>query len=91
MAAVDGTKTYAFILSDVPYLIMIICGIVWKLQYKIIDEENCPQGLEHSPDEWLLLQKTIYGLVQSITQFFKKPMERLQSIGLGPTLQIQFS
>jgi hypothetical protein len=92
---VDFTENYAPVISDVTYRIMIICGIVWKLQSKIIDVEtaflhgdleeeiymDCPQGLEHEPDECVLLQRTIYGLVQSARQFFKKLMACLKSIG----------
>jgi hypothetical protein len=31
-----------------------------------------PDGIEYEPDECLLLNKTIYGLVQSARAFFKK-------------------
>jgi hypothetical protein len=38
---------------------------------------NCPEGLDHDPDDCLLLQKTIYGLVQSARQFYKKLVHTL--------------
>jgi hypothetical protein len=49
-----------------------------------IEEEiymNCPEGLEHDKSECLLLFKTIYGLVQSARQFFKKLVSCLKDIG----------
>jgi len=33
---------------------------------------ECPEGMEHEEDEVLLLEKTIYGLVQSSRQYFLK-------------------
>jgi hypothetical protein len=33
---------------------------------------DCPDGMEHRANECLLLEKTIYGLVQSARQYFKK-------------------
>jgi hypothetical protein len=42
---------------------------------------DCPEGLESTPDDCALLQKTIYGLVQSTRQFFKKLIQVLKNIG----------
>ena len=42
---------------------------------------DCPKGLESEPDECLLLNRTIYGLVQSAKQFFKKLITCLKSLG----------
>jgi hypothetical protein len=92
---VDYTDNYAPVINDVTYRIMLICEIVWKLTSKIIDVEtaflhgdleeeiymDCPDGLAHENDECLLLLQTIYGLVQSARQFFKKLVKCLKTIG----------
>jgi Reverse transcriptase (RNA-dependent DNA polymerase) len=49
-----------------------------------LDEEiymNCPPGLEHEPDECVLLLKALYGLFQAACQFFHKFTAILKSIG----------
>jgi hypothetical protein len=94
---VDYTENYAPVISDVTYRILLICEIVWGLTSKIVDVEtaflhgdleegqeiymDCPESLEHEEDECLLLQKTIYGLVQSARQFFKKLVTCLKTFG----------
>jgi hypothetical protein len=92
---VDFTENYAPVISDVTYRIMLIAEIVWKLSSKIVDVEtaflhgdleeeiymDCPEGLDHDGSECLLLLKTIYGLVQSARQFFKKLVACLKRIG----------
>jgi hypothetical protein len=69
--------------------------MTWKLKSKIIDVEtaflhgdldeeifmDCPQGFEHKETDCLLLKKSLYGLVQSARQFFKKLVAILKSIG----------
>jgi hypothetical protein len=42
---------------------------------------ECPEGLVREGDEVLLLLKSLYGLVQSARQFFKKFVAVLKSIG----------
>ena len=42
---------------------------------------NCSPGLDHEPNQILLLQKPIDGLVQSAKQFFKKLIECLKGLG----------
>jgi hypothetical protein len=42
---------------------------------------NYPESLELEEDECLLLQKMIYGLVQSARQFFKKLLSCLKTFG----------
>lgn len=92
---VDFTEAYSPVINDVAFRIMIIIQMVWKLSAKIIDVEtaflngeleeqiymDCPDGLEHDPNDCLLLTKALYGLVQSARQFFKKFVEILKSIG----------
>jgi hypothetical protein len=94
---VDYTENYAPVISDVTYRILLICEIVWGLTSKIVDVEtaflhgdleegqeifmDCPEGIKHEDDECLQLQKTIYGLVQSARQFFKKLVACLKEMG----------
>ena len=94
---VNFEESYAPVLNDVAFRIILIAAIVWKLDIKVIDIEtaflhgdldgmevymDCPQGLEGAqPDECLLLQKTIYGLVQSARQYWKKFTGVLKKIG----------
>jgi hypothetical protein len=82
-------------MTDVTYRILLVASIVWKLKTKIIDFEaaflhgnleqeiymDCPEGLESKPDECVLLNQTIYGLVQSAQQFFRKLIQVLKSVG----------
>ena len=73
---VDFSESYAPVINDVSWRILIISMLVWKLDAKIIDvltaflygdlEEEiymkCPEV--HKEDEALLLIHLIYGLVQ---------------------------
>jgi hypothetical protein len=79
---VDFTEHFAPVVNDITYRIMLVASILWRLTNVIVDVEtaflhgdleeeiymDCPEGLDHEPDECLLLQKTIYGLVQSAQQ-----------------------
>jgi hypothetical protein len=42
---------------------------------------NVPEGLRTDPNYCLKLKKTIYGLVQSAREFYKKLIMALKSIG----------
>ena len=42
---------------------------------------DCPEGLEHEPDECVKLNHTIYGLVQSARQFWRKLVKCLTDLG----------
>jgi Reverse transcriptase (RNA-dependent DNA polymerase) len=42
---------------------------------------NIPEGMNSNLDDFLLLTKTIYGLVQSAREFYKKLISVLKSIG----------
>jgi hypothetical protein len=42
---------------------------------------DCPEGIPHEEDECMLSQKTIYGLVQSTRQFFKKLVACMKTMG----------
>ena len=92
---VDFTETYAPVIHNVTFRIMIVMMILLKLVGKLIDIETaflygdldeeiymeCPAGLEHDEDEVLLLLKPIYGLIQVARQFYKKWKHVLEKIG----------
>ena len=92
---IDFTEAYSPVINDVVFRIMIILQMVWKLKAKIIDVEtaflhgdlkeeifmDCPQGLDSNLNDCLLLKKSLYGLVQSARQFFKKVLNVLKAIG----------
>jgi Reverse transcriptase (RNA-dependent DNA polymerase) len=42
---------------------------------------ECPRGIYGKDDECVLLNKSLYGLVQSTRQFFKKLIQYLTKIG----------
>ena len=81
--------------NDVLCMIVIICMILLKLQAKIVDVEtaishheisveiymDCPQDVEHAPDECVILNHSIYGLVQSARLLFKKLVKCLTDLG----------
>ena len=71
---------------------MIIYGLEGKLVdveteflYGDVGEEvymDCPEGMvDISEDEALLLQSTIYGLVQSARQYYKKATSVFKELG----------
>jgi len=97
---VDYTDYYAPVVNDATYRILIICEIIWGLYsiiadfataflYGELEEEifmNCPPGMDHEKDDILLLNKTIYGLVQSARQWYKKLVEILEKLGFQQSL-----
>ena len=93
---VDYSEHFSPVIHDVTYRLLIILQIIHSFQTRIIDVEtaflhgdleeeiymDCPEGLEGGgPLKCLLLKKTIYGLVQSARQFFKKMTQKLKEIG----------
>ena len=62
------------------YLIDVVTAF---LHGELLEEiyMECPAGMEHTTNEVLLLEKSIYGLVQSARQFFKKLVTVLKEIG----------
>ena len=96
---IDHEENYAPVVNDVTYRILIICMIIFKLCGKLVDVEtaflhgdidveiyiDCPPGLESEPDECVQLNHTIYGLVQSARQFFKKLEGCMIDLGYVPS------
>ena len=88
---------YSPVINDVTYRIMIMLSALFGYSNVIIDVETaflhgdlaegeeiymeCPPGMDHEDDEILLLQQTIYGLVQSARAFYKKLSQTLREIG----------
>ena len=82
---------------------MLIVKLIWKLQASIVDFEtaflhgnlkekiymNIPEGMESNKNECLLLNKTIYGLVQSAREFYRRLIEVFKSVGFIETNQIR--
>jgi hypothetical protein len=92
---IDFTDAFSPVTNDVTFRILIIYAIVMKLDIRLIDVEtaflhgvldeviymDCPQGVECEDDECVILDKALYGLVQSARQFFKKFSGLLKDIG----------
>jgi hypothetical protein len=92
---IDYEENFAPVINDTTYRILLITMILWDLKGVIADVETAflhgeleheiymeiPKGLEAEDDEVCLLQKTIYGLVQSARQFYKKMMKILKLLG----------
>jgi len=90
---VDFTDSYAPVITDVSWRILIVAMLVWKLDARIIDVETafllgdldeeiymqCDEV--HDKDEVLLLIHSIYGLVQAARQYYKKFISALRDIG----------
>ena len=74
---------------------MLIVKLIWGLQATIVEVEmtflhgniqeeiymNIPEGMNIDSNNCLLLTKTIYGLVQSAREFYKKLISVLKLIG----------
>jgi Reverse transcriptase (RNA-dependent DNA polymerase) len=61
-----------------------LLDVVTAFLHGQLDEEifmTCPEGLLHESDDVVLLLKSLYGLVQSARQFFKKYISILKEIG----------
>ena len=93
---VDFTESYAPVIHDVTWRILLIAKMVLGLKAKIIDVEtaflhgdleeeiymNSPDGLGHNQEEECVkLEKSMYGLVQGACQYFTKFATALRKIG----------
>jgi hypothetical protein len=81
-------------MNDVSFRIMLIEKLIWNLEASIIDVEtsflhgeiqekiymNIPEGMSYDSKHCLFLTKTIYGLVYSAREFYKKLMSILRLI-----------
>ena len=93
---VDYSDSYSPVVHDITFRALLLAMIVEGLSGKIADVETaflhgeleeeifmeCPQGMDtQSDDEILILDKCIYGLVQSARQYHKKAVTILKKIG----------
>ncbi len=86
VAGVDFTEIFSPVANDISFRILLILIVVYGFDSLIFDVEtafllgdlkeeifmDCPEGMDHEEDECLLLEKTIYGLLQSARYYFKK-------------------
>jgi hypothetical protein len=83
---VDFQESFAPVINDVTFRILLIMMLTWNLKGKIVDIKTAflhgklketiymeiPKGMEANENECLILKKTICGLVQSAREFYKK-------------------
>ena len=94
---IDFNESFAPVINDVSFRIMLVAKLVWNLKASIIDVETAflhgnlkeeiymdvPPGLNVDPTKCLKLKRTIYGLVQSAREFYKKFTDVLKIIGFS--------
>jgi Reverse transcriptase (RNA-dependent DNA polymerase) len=95
VSGVGFTESFAPVLNDVSFRIMLTGKILWDMTSTVVDietaflhgnldEEICmdvPLGSATGPNKKLLVRKTIYGLVQSARKFYVKLINVLKVIG----------
>jgi hypothetical protein len=101
LPSIDFTKSYAPVINDVLFRIILIRMMVWNLKAKIIEIEstllhgglkesifmNKPSDKNIVDRKCLVLKKIIYGLVQSATQFYVKLVKALKNFGFKGILE----
>jgi Reverse transcriptase (RNA-dependent DNA polymerase) len=92
---IDFNESFAPVINDVSFCIILIAKIMWGLQASIIDVEkaflhgklseemymNAPDGMNVKDNKCLRLKKIIYGLVQSAREFYKWLICELKDLG----------
>jgi hypothetical protein len=92
---IDFSESFAPVLNDVSFRIMLIAKLVWNMTCSDVDIETAflhgdldeevymevPKGLTIKDNKKLVLQKTIYGLVQRARKFYEKLIDVLNVIG----------
>jgi hypothetical protein len=92
---IDFSESFAPVLNDVNFRIMLIAKLVWGMTSTVVDIETAflhgeldeeiymevPKGLEIEHNKKFMLKKTIYGLVQSARKFYEKLINLLKVIG----------
>jgi hypothetical protein len=100
---VDFQESFAPVINDVTFRILLIMMLTWNLKGKIVDIETAflhgnlketiymeiPKGMEANENECLILKKTIYGLIQSAREFYKKLVLALKRCGFKETPSIR--
>jgi hypothetical protein len=91
---IDFSESFAPVLNDVSFRIMLIAKLVWNMTCTVVDIETgflhgdldeeinmeVPKGLEIENNKELMLRKTIYGLFQSARKFYEKLINVLKVI-----------
>jgi hypothetical protein len=92
---IDFNQSFAPVLNDVSFRIMLIAKVVWNMTCTVVEIETpflhgdlyeeidmeVPKDLKIGDDKKLILRKTIYGLVQSPENFHEKLINVLKVIG----------
>ena len=92
---IDFTESYAPVIQDITWRILVIIMISKEYEALIADVEtaflhgdleeeiymDCPPGFDGQPDECMLLKKAMYGLVQAARQYYLKFIEVLEKQG----------
>jgi hypothetical protein len=94
---VDFIESYAPVINDITWRILLIAKLVWKMKAVIVDVEtaflygeleeeiymDCPEGIESTSEECVKLEHAIYGLVQAARQYYKKFISVLRFAGFN--------
>jgi hypothetical protein len=97
---IDFTESFAPVIDNVSFRIILIGMMIWTLKPKIIYIETAflhgdleesifmeiPSGMEVGDSKCLNLKKAIYGIVQSSRQFDVKLIKALKIFGLTDSL-----
>jgi hypothetical protein len=92
---IDFSESFAPVLNDVSFRIMLIAKLVWDMTSTVVEIETAflhgdldeeiymevPKGIEIEHNKKLMLKKNIYGLVQSARKFYEKLINVLKVIG----------
>jgi Reverse transcriptase (RNA-dependent DNA polymerase) len=92
---VDFQESYAPVINDMTFRILLITMLTWNLSGKVIDIKRAflhgnlketifmeiPKGMDSNKNECLILKKNIYGLVQSAREFYNKLVLCLKGCG----------
>jgi hypothetical protein len=92
---IDFNESFAPVLNDVSFIIMLIAKLVWNMRCSVVDIETVflhrdlheevymevPKGLDIEDNKKLILRKTIYDRVQIARKFYYKLIHVLKVIG----------
>jgi hypothetical protein len=83
---IDFSESFAAVLNDVSFRIMLIAKLLWNMTYSVVDIETAflhgdldeekymdvSKGLEIEDHKKLIMRKNIYGLVKSTRKVYEK-------------------
>jgi hypothetical protein len=92
---IDFNERFSPVIKDVNSQIMLIAKVFWILEASFVDVETVflhgdlqeeiyvkiPEGMSHDSKQRLLLTETIYRLIHSAREFYKKLMDTLKFLG----------